>query len=74
MRAKVIGVVFVISGLFGAAATTAPATSQLASRHHHGDHGHHEHGHVGDRCSGHKVLIGPVCVTVSHVLNNVLSA
>jgi hypothetical protein len=69
MRAKVIGVVLVTAGLFGAVGMTSPA-SQLASR---GHHDHHD-GHGGDRCVAEReVLIGPVCVTVNDVLSDILT-
>jgi hypothetical protein len=74
MKARVIGVVLVVSGLFGAVATTAPATSQLASRRGSHHHGHHDHRRVGDNCAAKKVLVGPVCVTVNHVLSDILHA
>jgi hypothetical protein len=69
MRAKVIGVVFVTAGLFGAVGMTSPA---LASR---GGHDHHGDGHGGgDRCVAQReVLIGPVCVTVNDVLSDILT-
>ena len=69
MRAKVIGVVLVTAGLFGAVGMTSPA-SQLASR---GGHGHSD-GHGGDRCVAEReVLIGPVCDTVNDVLSDILT-
>ena len=69
MRAKVIGVVLVTSGLLGAVGMTSPA-SQLASR---GHDGHHD-GRAGDRCVAEReVLVGPVCVTVNDVLSDILT-
>lgn len=72
MRAKVAGVVLVVSGLFGAVAMTAAPASQVAAR----GGGHHDdgHGRAGDRCVAEReVLIGPVCVTVNDVLSDILT-
>ena len=73
MRAKVIGVVLVTAGLFGAVGMVAsPATLQVAARGGHHDH-HDGHG-GGDRCVAQReVLIGPVCVTVNDVLSDILT-
>jgi hypothetical protein len=67
MRAKVAGVVLVVSGLFGAVAmTAAPATFQVASR--GGDHAHDD-GHNSDGwcIAQRESVVGPVCVDIHDV-------
>ena len=69
MRAKVAGVVLVVSGLFGAVAmTAAPATFQVAARgdHHHGDH-HGKDGNDGWCIAERESVVGRVCVDIHDV-------
>lgn len=68
MRAKVAGVVLVVSGLFGAVAmTAAPATFQVAAR---GGGGHAEHdadSRDGWCVAQRESVVGPVCVDIRDV-------
>jgi hypothetical protein len=70
MRAKVAGVVLVVSGLFGAVAmTAAPTTFQQVANRGGGDHAEHGHdeGSDGWCIAERESVVGPVCVDIHDV-------